>query len=421
MIDSSIGVLMPFPARSRVTACAVAMMTGIGLSLPQPSASAAPNIPEEKTAVSIARSATDREPLTPSQVRQQVAAAERMQKALHSTDAKLAAANARLAALSAESNGLMNDVARARAAQVVAQKNEAQQTAKLKKLAAETAAARRNLEGMAYDAYVNGPDSLRDVAALVDLVAGSGEEAIAAGTADYLSSERAADKSRYAALTRAQQQVWQDAAKATAEREKATAAAVRAQKAAAAAVAEQQKALVVLQKVAESSRAALADLGVDAQRRFEGIDVELLSKVATTPLCTTDSGTYVNGMIPGAALCPISGSPGHMMRPAAARALSAVSEAYAQAFGQRMCMTDTYRSYSEQVGVKRRKPTLAATPGTSNHGLGLAVDLCGGIENFGTPQHEWMKQHAPLFGLFHPSWAQAGGSLPEPWHWEFAS
>lgn len=414
---------MPLTVRSRATACAVAVLTGIGLALPQPASAVpgGPGVPAEKPPAAGARSAEDREPLTPSQVRQQMAAAERMRKNLQATDAKLAAANARLATLSAQSNALMNDVSKARAAQMVAQKNERQQKAKLKKLAAATAAARRDLEGMAYDAYVNGPDSLRDVAALVDLVAGSGEEAIAAGTADYLSSERAADKSRYAALTRAQQQVSQAAAKATAEREEATTAAVRAQKAAAAALAEQQKALVALQKVARRNRTTLAELDVDTQRRFKGIDTKTVSEVATTPMCATDSGTYTNGMIPGSALCPVSGAPGHMMRPASARALSALSEAYAQAFGQPICITDSYRTLAEQVDVKARKPTLAATPGTSNHGLGQAADLCGGIENFGTPQHEWMKQHAPLFGFYHPSWAQAGGSRPEPWHWEFAS
>ena len=83
-------------------------------------------------------------------------------------------------------------------------------------------------------------------------------------------------------------------------------------------------------------------------------------------------------------------------------------------------LEDTYRSYAAQVDVKARKPVLAAKPGTSNHGLGLATDLCGGIENFGTAQHQWMKAHAPLFGFYHPAWAQAGGSKPEPWHWEFA-
>jgi LAS superfamily LD-carboxypeptidase LdcB len=66
------------------------------------------------------------------------------------------------------------------------------------------------------------------------------------------------------------------------------------------------------------------------------------------------------------------------------------------------------------------KPWLAAVPGTSNHGWGTAVDLCGGVEAFGTATHLWMLENAPAFGWFHPSWAKPGGGRPEPWHWEFA-
>ena len=52
-------------------------------------------------------------------------------------------------------------------------------------------------------------------------------------------------------------------------------------------------------------------------------------------------------------------------------------------------------------------------------GWGLAVDLGGGINRFGTVQHEWMRSNAPRFGWVHPSWARQSGSLPEAWHWEY--
>ena len=55
-----------------------------------------------------------------------------------------------------------------------------------------------------------------------------------------------------------------------------------------------------------------------------------------------------------------------------------------------------------------QKPALAAVPGTSNHGWGLAVDLCGGIQNFGTPHYTWMKANAGRFGFLHPDWAEPG-------------
>jgi len=97
-----------------------------------------------------------------------------------------------------------------------------------------------------------------------------------------------------------------------------------------------------------------------------------------------------------------------------------MAKAYAAEFGSPLCVTDSYRSLGEQVRVYAAKPKLAAHPGTSNHGWGTALDLCGGIESFGTTQHAWMLTHAPLFGWFHPGWAEPTGSKPEPWHWEFA-
>lgn len=136
--------------------------------------------------------------------------------------------------------------------------------------------------------------------------------------------------------------------------------------------------------------------------------------------CSDNNGTYPNGQIPPGGLCPLLGAPGESLRPKAAAAFNAMTKAYARDTGHTICVTDSYRSYAEQVIVKQQRGGWAAAPGTSNHGLGLALDLCGGINSFGTAAHAWMQQNAPLYGWFHPTWAQAGGSLPEPWHWEFA-
>lgn len=130
---------------------------------------------------------------------------------------------------------------------------------------------------------------------------------------------------------------------------------------------------------------------------------------------------YGNGAIPLVALCPLFAAPGHRLRADAAFAFNSLSEAYAAEFGTSICITDSYRTFQEQVAVRGAKPTLAAVPGTSNHGWGTATDLCGGIQTFGSPQHEWMRQNAPLYGWFHPQWAQQAGSKPEPWHWEFGA
>ena len=130
-------------------------------------------------------------------------------------------------------------------------------------------------------------------------------------------------------------------------------------------------------------------------------------------------GGYPNGLIPPSAMCPL-GVAGHSLRCDAAAAYRAMSAAFAVAFGSPICITDSYRSYASQVRLYGEKPTLAAIPGTSNHGWGLAVDLCGGIEHYGTAQYAWMKANAGRFGYLHPDWAEPGNGREEPWHWEYA-
>jgi LAS superfamily LD-carboxypeptidase LdcB len=134
-----------------------------------------------------------------------------------------------------------------------------------------------------------------------------------------------------------------------------------------------------------------------------------------------DVSGYSNGHIPESALCPLWGAPGHRLRADAAAAFNRMSKAYAAHFGAPICVTDSYRSYAQQERVYAEKPGLAARPGTSNHGWGLATDLCGGIETDGTATNTWLRQNAGRFAWFHPSWGDPGGSGPyEPWHWEYA-
>jgi cell wall-associated NlpC family hydrolase len=127
---------------------------------------------------------------------------------------------------------------------------------------------------------------------------------------------------------------------------------------------------------------------------------------------------YPNGLIPSGVLCELDEKP-HALRCDAARDFAALSEAYADELGESLCLTDSYRTLEMQLDLYRRKPELSATPGTSNHGWGLAVDLCGGVERFGTEEHRWMRAHAPDFGWIHPSWAREGSPREEPWHWEY--
>ena len=54
------------------------------------------------------------------------------------------------------------------------------------------------------------------------------------------------------------------------------------------------------------------------------------------------------------------------------------------------------------------------------HGWGLAVDLCGGVESFDTPEHAWMVDARAGVRLDPPVVGRRpGGSRPEPWHFEY--
>ncbi len=129
---------------------------------------------------------------------------------------------------------------------------------------------------------------------------------------------------------------------------------------------------------------------------------------------------YPNGLIPASALCPI-GIGEHRLRCDAAFSFQGLAAAFGSAFGRPLCVTDSYRTFEEQVRLYGVKPALAAVPGTSNHGWGLAVDLCGGAQSFGTADYAWMRANASRFGWQNPSWALPGRGREEPWHWEFGT
>ncbi|MCW2778884.1 MAG: peptidase, partial [Frankiales bacterium] len=128
---------------------------------------------------------------------------------------------------------------------------------------------------------------------------------------------------------------------------------------------------------------------------------------------------YANGFLPDDVLCPLPGRPGARLRTDAAQSFVAMDAARTAAGLPRLCVTDSYRDYAGQLSVFARKPGLAAVPGRSQHGWGLAVDFCGGVERFDGEAHLWMLANAPRFGWIHPAWAEPGGSKPEAWHWEF--
>lgn len=172
-------------------------------------------------------------------------------------------------------------------------------------------------------------------------------------------------------------------------------------------------------KIAEAAAAAAAaeQARLAAEAEQAAAAAELARKVAVAK----DAG---NGDIPTDVLCGVGFDEGVLLRCDAAAALEELNAAYRADFGRNLDVVSSYRSYSQQVAVKRTRGGLAAAPGTSNHGLGVAVDFggFGGLGNFSTANYRWMRANAERFGWYHPRIMQPGGGGPqEPWHWEFGT
>ena len=118
---------------------------------------------------------------------------------------------------------------------------------------------------------------------------------------------------------------------------------------------------------------------------------------------------FPNGRIPEQALTAIA--PGQRLWGPAAEAFRRLV-ADARAAGVTVRVTDSYRSYDEQVDVARRKGLysqggLAATPGTSTHGWGLSVDVDTSPETLA-----WLRTNGGRYGFVE--------DVPrEPWHWTY--
>lgn len=119
---------------------------------------------------------------------------------------------------------------------------------------------------------------------------------------------------------------------------------------------------------------------------------------------------FGNGRIPLEMLTPI-GIGGHRLYAPAAQAFMAMRAA-AAAEGIDVGITDSYRTYEQQVDLAARKGLYseggyAAVPGTSKHGWGMAIDI-----DVDAAGQAWMRVNAGRFGFVE--------NVPrEPWHWEF--
>jgi LAS superfamily LD-carboxypeptidase LdcB len=129
--------------------------------------------------------------------------------------------------------------------------------------------------------------------------------------------------------------------------------------------------------------------------------------VVPTTMATTAPGQ--NGRLATSQLAQVE--PGHYLTSAAANSFQQMKAAAAKD-GVNLNINNAYRSYDNQVKMANQyglysKGGKAAVPGTSNHGLGKAVDL-NVKSNPGS--FEWLKSNAAKYGFYN---------IPrEPWHWE---
>lgn len=156
-------------------------------------------------------------------------------------------------------------------------------------------------------------------------------------------------------------------------------------------------------------------------------DCEAPSPDSTGRSGVTGWGGFTNGMIPLDVLCAIPWKAGARMRDGTGfyarcdyvKALTALNVAYRARFGRDIDMSSAYRSQAYQRQLCSRVRHACAAPGKSVHGLALAIDFAGGINQAGSAEHRWMVANAGRYGIVNPAWAQKPGKGFEPWHWEF--
>ena len=135
---------------------------------------------------------------------------------------------------------------------------------------------------------------------------------------------------------------------------------------------------------------------------------------------TRITSTYTNGRLPTSELCALSWDPVEALECTAAYDLEVLNRAFRAKWGYDIPLNDTYRDYETQVEFKKIYGYLAATPGTSNHGWGHAIDVSTIRMGGDTSEaYQWLTQRLGANNWVHTAWARTTGSKPEAWHFEF--
>lgn len=180
---------------------------------------------------------------------------------------------------------------------------------------------------------------------------------------------------------------------------------------------------VVAVELADAEEAARARAAEREAKRIAAEQAALEAARARTAARIAAADGAPNGRIPLRLLCHPQFSDA-LLRCDAAAALDQLNAAYRAHFGRDLAVSGGYRTLAEQEQVRATKGDLAARPGTSNHGRGLAVDFSGfgAVGQFNDADYLWMVDNGPQFGWVHPRSMGPGGSGPlEPWHWEFGN
>lgn len=163
-----------------------------------------------------------------------------------------------------------------------------------------------------------------------------------------------------------------------------------------------------------------AVLDLSTSRSVVNVATQALSDAQDAVTCPAPDQVWDpdSGAVPKSELVPIPWSPTNFVRADVLDGLIELDTAYRNVFGEHLTINSSYRTYADQKSLYDPSSPIAAPPGCSNHGLGLAVDIGGGVETFDTEQYNWLKGHAEAYGWTHPAFAEPDGRVPEPWHWE---
>jgi hypothetical protein len=146
----------------------------------------------------------------------------------------------------------------------------------------------------------------------------------------------------------------------------------------------------------------------------------------------------VNGTIPANVLAPIGGGM-ILHKEAAAQFLKL--KAQAQKDNIRFVISSAYRPLADQTRLFNSLPRKqAATPGSSIHGWGCAIDFgdiaadcrikAGGVKGRTGPAvnqkvrqtnpiYRWLSIYGPKYGWYNPARLCDGTGTDEAWHWEY--